>query len=666
MAKNDVILIDGILEERIENSFPSQNIDEVFEYFTYEQLLKNYDLSKDEILAGSVDGRKDGGIDAIFVFVNGHLIDDVSLFNFPKAKAEISIEIISCKHASEFKQAPIDAMIPTIKDFFDFTIDTDNIRGTYNSDIINARKKILIIYKKLASSLETFKINFTYASRGDSSVIGEEVENRKKQLLQITNDLLSDCSASFSYLGSQELLKAFRKKPCFSLDLVTSVSLTSDNGYVVLVKLSDYYKFITDEDNELRKYLFDSNVRDFMGLNPVNEDIKESLENNCDTDFWWLNNGITILTTNCHMIGRSLSMENIQIVNGLQTTQSIYNYMNHNFDVNDSRQILVKIIISDDKEKRDRIIVATNNQTNVTVSALHATDKIQRDIEEILYKSGYYYERRPFYYQNQGIEAYKIITTQYLASGYLCLRFKSPEKAATLKSKFMRIPKKYEIIFNEKDDIRIWPKIVQIMMLSDKILLSKKEYLKGSSEKYLKTWRYLLAFFGMSRVFGKFDFTLQELISLKPDNIEKIVFEDVLIKLQSNHLLKSSKKKTYSRNIIISLCEIFHDDYNISGLEFIKAFRGVPEQLEYDDIEVSEEYIQTIKSLLPPQPWKVGIHAELSLKTNTSKQKVRKAIEVLIARGDFNMQKNGIVYDDKGNIICIDETRVNKDTLELK
>ena len=211
MAKNDVILIDGILEERIENSFPSQNIDEVFEYFTYEQLLKNYDLSKDEILAGSVDGRKDGGIDAIFVFVNGHLIDDVSLFNFPKAKAEISIEIISCKHASEFKQAPIDAMIPTIKDFFDFTIDTDNIRGTYNSDIINARKKILIIYKKLASSLETFKINFTYASRGDSSVIGEEVENRKKQLLQITNDLLSDCSASFSYLGSQELLKAFRR-----------------------------------------------------------------------------------------------------------------------------------------------------------------------------------------------------------------------------------------------------------------------------------------------------------------------------------------------------------------------------------------------------------------------------------------------------------------------
>ena len=666
MAKNDVILIDGILEERVANNYPSQNIDEVFEYFAYEQLLKNYDLTKEEILSCSVDGRKDGGIDAIFIFINGHLIDDTSSFNYPRSKAEICIEVISCKHAAEFKQAPIDALIPTVKDFFDFTKDTETIQSIYNQDVISARKKILTIYKKLASSLESFKINFTYASRGDSSIIGEEVLNRKNQLLQITNELLSDCSSSFSFFGSQELLKAFRKKPCFSLDLLTSVSLASDNGYVVLVKLSDYYKFITDEDNNLRKYLFDSNVRDFMGLNPVNEDIKESLENKTDTDFWWLNNGITILTTNCHMIGRNLSMENIQIVNGLQTTQSIYNYMLQNPDSEDDRQILVKIIISDDKEKRDHIIVATNNQTNVTVSALHATDKIQRDIEDILFKSGYYYERRPGFYQNQGIEAYNIITTQYLASGYLCLKYKAPEKAASLKSKFMRIPKQYEVIFNEKDDIRIWPKIVQIMILADKILLSKKGQLKGSSEKYLKTWRYLLSMFAISKILGKYDYSLTDIINLKSDSISEEVFEEMLTALLAIPELNSKKKKTYSRNTIIQVCDYFHEKYNISGIDFIKNSKGIPTSLEYEEIEVSEEFVAKVKSLLPPQPWKVGIHAEIGLKTNSSKQKVRKAIEVLIKRGEVHNQKNGIVFDEDGNILCIDETRVDKDTLKLK
>ena len=46
---------------------------------------------------------------------------------------------------------------------------------------------------------------------------------------------------------------------------------------VVLASLSDYFKFITYEDKKMRKYLFDSNVRDFMGINAVNGDILDTL-----------------------------------------------------------------------------------------------------------------------------------------------------------------------------------------------------------------------------------------------------------------------------------------------------------------------------------------------------------------------------------------------------
>ena len=71
MAKNDIILIDSIISQRIKDRIPSENNGEVFEFMAYEQILKEYDLNKDEIIQGSVDGKDDGGIDAIYIFVNG-------------------------------------------------------------------------------------------------------------------------------------------------------------------------------------------------------------------------------------------------------------------------------------------------------------------------------------------------------------------------------------------------------------------------------------------------------------------------------------------------------------------------------------------------------------------------------------------------------------------
>ncbi len=60
MARNDVILLDGIIDQRITDGYPSSRRDEVFEFFAFEQVLKNFDLSFDEIDSGWVDGRNDG------------------------------------------------------------------------------------------------------------------------------------------------------------------------------------------------------------------------------------------------------------------------------------------------------------------------------------------------------------------------------------------------------------------------------------------------------------------------------------------------------------------------------------------------------------------------------------------------------------------------------
>ena len=62
MAKNDTLLLDGIIDDRVESCLPSERRDEVFEYFAFQQVLKDADLSHDELLSGAVDGRDDGGV----------------------------------------------------------------------------------------------------------------------------------------------------------------------------------------------------------------------------------------------------------------------------------------------------------------------------------------------------------------------------------------------------------------------------------------------------------------------------------------------------------------------------------------------------------------------------------------------------------------------------
>jgi hypothetical protein len=77
-----------------------------------------------------------------------------------------------------------------------------------------------------------------------------------------------------------------------------------------------------------------------MGLNRVNEDIRDTLKDAASPDFWWLNNGVTVLATAASVIGNSIHMDDIQIVNGLQTTESIFRHFNDSSSTEDNRAVL--------------------------------------------------------------------------------------------------------------------------------------------------------------------------------------------------------------------------------------------------------------------------------------------------------------------------------------
>lgn len=70
-------------------------------------------------------------------------------------------------------------------------------------------------------------------------------------------------------------------------------------------------------------------------------------------------------------------MEEPRIVNGLQTSYEIYKFMeSRTEDAEDSRNVMVKILVPGSDETRNRVILATNNQTQVKKTSLRATDQI--------------------------------------------------------------------------------------------------------------------------------------------------------------------------------------------------------------------------------------------------------------------------------------------------
>lgn len=646
MAKNDKILIDGIIDEKIEtNIITSKKRDEVFEYFVYEQLLKDYDLSIEEIFSGSVDGRNDGGIDGFFIFINGHLLIDVNNFTWPKSSSELELWIVTCKHHDTFKQAPLDNLVASISELFDLSLDNNELKLEYSDLVLEQRNKFKNAYRKISPRLNDFKINFCYASRGSTEELGEAVFQRAEQIKKISLDFFGKiCSTNFIFLGSTELVELNRKVPNFTLELPFSDELSNEETYVLLVKLRDYYNFITD-NGKLRRYLFDSNVRDFMGLNQVNQDIKKTLLNNNSPDFWWLNNGVTILATGARIIGKSIQIQDIQIVNGLQTSESIFRYFEEGGTDAKQRSVLVKVIVSNVNENRDAIIRATNNQTFVEVSALHATDKIQRDIEEILKVHELYYERRTNFYKNQGFPNEKIITPLYVASGFVSLILKSPEQATLLRNKFMRNKVQYETIFSHSTNLETWPKIAFILKETDKFLETKRPNSNGLSEHFLKYRRHYLSFLAISIITEKFNFTTFDIVNLKSQDIKNEIFE-VAWEALNPHFQTFNKKKI-KRSTLIEICSELERKFDIKEINLMNFNYGINKSNTPlpKKIIVNQEFIDKVNKMLPEQPWSKGIAYEISKSLECSVGEVREVIRILIGKGLRYRQINGELFD---------------------
>ncbi|MFZ2238042.1 MAG: AIPR family protein [Gordonia amarae] len=511
MPSPEDVLLDQLLKSRqAERSTPIKD-DTAFEIFCCEQALHLHDLSPDEIVAGVVGEGMDGGIDGLYVFLNDVLLaEDSEVFDegFKPSSissgARLELQIVQAKRENSFSETAIQKVSSTCADILKLDADIESLRVLYNAEIVSRSGLFREVLLRLASRHPTVSIVFSYASKGQATEVNERVRARATTLEAQFARIITGAKGSVEFLGSAELYKRSNTRSSPTLELRFQEDLTSSSSHLTLVSLKDYIDFLSDENGKLHKEIFDWNVRDYQRGVEVNREIEQSLANPSAPEFWWLNNGVTIVCTKATRIGKTYALDDVQIVNGLQTSYTVHNSRGV-IEADEriaSKAVTVRILIisNDDHESRDRVIRATNRQTAVPAASLRATDAIQRHIEDYFLSQGWFYDRRKNYYRNAGKSIERIVSIPLLAQVVMATGLSRPDDARARPSSLLKRDEEYGKIFSERTPIEVYLWVARVQKYVDEFLASP---IAEAAAQERTNVRFHLSMVVVARMYGK-------------------------------------------------------------------------------------------------------------------------------------------------------------------
>ena len=457
MSNNNQILLEEFVKQELANFEENTSITDFFEFFAPLQVLKGYELSFDEISSGISGKSHDGGADSIYLFVNGELVkEDENIKDKYKKNVEIEFVLIQSKYENSFGEDPLMKLSRLCRGLFDLDFERSEFEGRYNSKVLTAFELFRSTYVALITKKPTLKITVHYVSKGAD--VHPNVLAQSKDLRADIEEKLPNAIVTVDFVGAEKLMKLTQEKVnnVFTLKISDNPLSTTAQVFIALTNLSDYFKFITDDEGNLLKYIFESNVRDYQRNANVNNEIQDTLANPGSEEFWWLNNGVTILASEAKAPGgKKLVIHNPEIVNGLQTSTEIFRYFSQNKKmINDEkRDVLIRVIVPENEETRDKIIRATNSQTPIPKASLRATDQVHRQIEEYLKPRGMYYDRRKNYYKNEGKKPKDIISIPFMSQCLMSALMQKPDFARARPSTLLEDDESYNKLFHKNNDL---------------------------------------------------------------------------------------------------------------------------------------------------------------------------------------------------------------------
>ena len=448
---NSLILKECVEEFKNENDLNSP-YEDLFEIFCLSQINKKLNLTTDDLNNAIVDGSNDGGIDSFLILVDDSPINSEEEADAVELSNNSMLKVIlgQTKNTNSFKEDVLNRIFISIDRMFDLEAD---ITSEFNYQVAERTEWFRKLWRKSVRKSAEISLSFFYSCNANEINESDNFKRKKDQIIERTKKKVQNSNVEFKIYSASELLKLYTLKPVVELELKLKEIPVSVNygansiGYIGVAKIPDYLAFVTDSDGFIRESIFEENVRHYQGEIDVNKKIKTTLLSDQERDFWWLNNGVTIIASDVGQIGKDLSLKGVQIVNGLQTSFTIGR---HYKDIeNDTRSVLVKIIKSTDKTTIDKIISATNSQTAVNPSLLRATDDVQRKIELFFEQQGYFYDRRKNYYKNLGKPINKIFSIQGTAQAIHAILNYKPAESRAKPTTLIKTKESYDMIFRE-------------------------------------------------------------------------------------------------------------------------------------------------------------------------------------------------------------------------
>ncbi|RAO18646.1 AIPR family protein [Micromonospora noduli] len=461
--------------------YPDEKPDDVFERYAVTQVIKPKELTEEELSAGIVDGGRDGGIDTFFVFLNGAPLrpDDPRLVSgsdeqrHVTSHPQLDVFLVQAKNTEKWEEATWEHLLASLPDLLDLGADDAQLERSYRPEVVEQtgilRKAILALGEKFPKM--TFRA--TYVTRAPEANLTSSIESRAQKVRQlIESSVTSDAVVTVDHIGIKGLYALAVTDHGKSHKLVFRNLLRESSSYVGIATIRDYLSFIRNEGGGIREEFFESNVRDYEGDNIVNEAIGDTLAHHDDLEFWWLNNGVTILGDEVGSPQQIMTIKRPLIVNGLQTSHVLYRAVQEGWlaDERLDNGIVVRVIESTDEETRDRVIAGTNRQTRVSGPALYATQQRQRDIERFLLVHSWYYERRKNRYKNQEKPVKRRVTMNLLAQAMITLVLGQPDTARARPSTLLSRKDGYDSIFPPKLDLNAYLVAIEILKGVDEFL----------------------------------------------------------------------------------------------------------------------------------------------------------------------------------------------------
>jgi len=141
-GRNDSAVLEIVVSQRT-GPLSSPEPGTAFELFACEQILKPFDLSDDEILDGHVGGGNDGGLDGIYVLVDGNAVLDDSLFlqdvfdpTRVRRGAPLDIHLVQSKKSAGFEETAVQKVTSSLELILGLDHDEAELRAVFSDALV--------------------------------------------------------------------------------------------------------------------------------------------------------------------------------------------------------------------------------------------------------------------------------------------------------------------------------------------------------------------------------------------------------------------------------------------------------------------------------------------------------------------------------------------------